>query len=164
MTLADIRDLFAFNAWANDRVIVAVDALTPEQRHRNLGSSFPTILATAAHITGAEWVWLERWHGRSPTAMPDWAVTPEWPHVKALFAELEAERAAFLSTLSEADLTRSIAFTLFNGSKDAQPLQIQFQHVVSHGTYHRGQIAGMFRQVGARSNSTDLIRWARESV
>jgi uncharacterized damage-inducible protein DinB len=164
MTLADVRDLFAFNAWANDRVIAAVDALSPEQRERDLGSSFSTILATAAHIAGAEWVWLERWHGRGPTGMPDWALTPEWPRVKALFADLEAARAAFLSTLTEADLARPVAFTLFNGTEDARSLQIQFQHVVNHGTYHRGQIAGMFRQVGARSNSTDFIRWARENV
>jgi uncharacterized damage-inducible protein DinB len=164
MTLAEIRDLFAFNAWANDRMIAGVDALSPEQRDRDLGSSFPTILATAAHIAGAEWVWLERWDGRSPTALPGWAVTPEWTRVRALFAELEAARAAFLSTLTEADLTRPVEFTLFNGTKDARPLQIQFQHVVNHGSYHRGQIAGMFRQVGARPPGTDLIRWARENV
>jgi uncharacterized damage-inducible protein DinB len=54
-----------------------------------------------------------------------------------------------------------MAFTLFSGAADTQPLGVLFQHVVNHGTYHRGQIAGMLRQIGAAPASTDLIAWAR---
>src|SRR5690349_2891231 len=143
MTLADVRDLFAYNKWANDRMIAAVDVLSSEQRTQALGSSFTSILATVAHIAGAEWVWLERWRGASPSAMPEWAATTEWDPIKTRFADLEAERTAFLTTLADADLPRPLTFTLFNGSSDTQPLQVQFQHLVNHGTYHRGQVAGM---------------------
>lgn len=31
------------------------------------------------------------------------------------------------------------------------------RHVVNHSTYHRGQIATMLRQLGAKAASTDLI-------
>jgi len=39
-----------------------------------------------------------------------------------------------------------------------------FQHVINHGTYHRGQVTMMLRQLGARPTSTDLIQfyWMRE--
>ena len=33
------------------------------------------------------------------------------------------------------------------------------QHVVNHGTYHRGQITTMLRQLGATPVSTDLSRF-----
>ena len=37
------------------------------------------------------------------------------------------------------------------------------QHVVNHGTYHRGQITTMLRQQGvAPPKSTDLITFYRE--
>jgi uncharacterized damage-inducible protein DinB len=37
------------------------------------------------------------------------------------------------------------------------------QHVVNHGTYHRGQVTTMLRQLGAAPpKSTDLIAFYRE--
>ena len=36
------------------------------------------------------------------------------------------------------------------------------QHLVNHGTYHRGQVATMLRQLGAKPIGTDLIIFYRE--
>jgi uncharacterized damage-inducible protein DinB len=36
------------------------------------------------------------------------------------------------------------------------------QHVVNHGTYHRGQITTMLRQLGAQPILTDLMHFYRE--
>jgi len=36
------------------------------------------------------------------------------------------------------------------------------QHVVNHGTYHRGQVIAMLRQLGAKGVATDLIAFYRE--
>jgi uncharacterized damage-inducible protein DinB len=36
------------------------------------------------------------------------------------------------------------------------------QHVANHGSYHRGQIATLLRQLGAKPAATDLIRFYRE--
>ena len=70
MTPEEIRTLFAYDAWANGRTLDACAALTPEQFTRDLGSSFRSVRDTLAHILGAQWIWLERFHGRSPTALP----------------------------------------------------------------------------------------------
>lgn len=163
MTRADALQLFAYNEWANDRMLASLEPLASDQFARDLGSSFGSVGETAAHIAAAEWVWLSRWKGTSPRSMPDWAQRPPFIELKAKFAELENERSAYLAGLSDADLRQSLAFTLFNGTADAQPLGVQFQHLVNHGTYHRGQIAAMLRQLGAKPASTDLIRWMRES-
>lgn len=32
-------------------------------------------------------------------------------------------------------------------------------HVANHGTYHRGQIATLLRQLGRKAASTDYLRW-----
>jgi uncharacterized damage-inducible protein DinB len=43
------------------------------------------------------------------------------------------------------------------------PFSQTFQHLVNHGTYHRGQVVTMLRQLGAGTPpSTDLIAFYRE--
>lgn len=161
MTLDDVLQLFAYNKWANDCMLGSLQPLTAEQFTRGLGMSFPSLSATAGHIAGAEWIWLSRWKGTSPSAMPAWATAPSLADLTARFAALEVERADYLGGLSDADVMRPLTYTLLSGVSDTQPLSVQFQHVINHGTYHRGQIAGMLRQLGAIPASTDLIRWVR---
>jgi uncharacterized damage-inducible protein DinB len=36
------------------------------------------------------------------------------------------------------------------------------QHLVNHGTYHRGQVTTMLRQLGAQAVLTDLMHFYRE--
>jgi uncharacterized damage-inducible protein DinB len=162
MTHGDVLELFAYNRWANERTLGSLTPLTDEQLSRPLGGSFPTILATAAHIAAAEWIWLSRWTGFSPDAMPEWAERPSLEPLRLKFVEIETSRSTFVNSLGEEDVARPLSFTLLNGSSDTQTLAILFQHVVNHGSYHRGQIASMLRQVGATAQATDLIRWARD--
>jgi uncharacterized damage-inducible protein DinB len=63
MSPEEMRVLFDFNAWANHRALDAAAALSPEQFTRPQGSSFASLRNTLAHISGAEWVWLERFGG-----------------------------------------------------------------------------------------------------
>ena len=93
--------------------------------------------------------------------MPAWATAPSLADLTARFAALEVERADYLGGLSDADVMCPLTYTLLSGVSDTQPLSVQFQHVINHGTYHRGQIAGMLRQLGAIPASSDLIRWVR---
>ena len=50
------------------------------------------------------------------------------------------------------------------GAPQAQPLWQMLQHLVNHCTYHRGQIATMLRQLGAKTLGTDLILYYREQA
>jgi uncharacterized damage-inducible protein DinB len=164
MTRAEILNHFAYNKWANDRTIDAVATLSTEQVMRPMGSSFSSIRDTAAHIASAEWVWLRRWTGHSPSSHPDWARQGShgsMDEIAAKCREIEAERAAWFATLTDKDLGRRVAFRLLNGTEDAQPLSAQLMHVVNHSSYHRGQIAGLMRQVGGTPVSTDLIAYQR---
>ena len=71
MTPEDIRQLYDYNAWANRRSLDAAAALSTEQFTKPLGSSFSSVRDTLAHIWGCEWLWLERFQGRSPASLPD---------------------------------------------------------------------------------------------
>jgi uncharacterized damage-inducible protein DinB len=158
----DFRLLYDFNAWANQRTLDVCAALTPEQFTRDLASSFGSVRDTLAHIYGAQWIWLERWHGRIPTGLPSPADFPDFETVQRRFAEIDRNLVDYAASLTMDDIQRVIDFKTLAGLPISQPLWQMLQHVANHSTYHRGQVTTMLRQLGAKAASTDLIYFYRE--
>ena len=162
MTTEEARELFGFGSWATARMFSAAEALPPEELDAPAVSSFPSLRATLAHIVGAEWIWLRRWLGESPASAPVWAGEPTLSELKSQLAAVEAERGAFLSQLTDADLRGVVAYRGADGAGFSHPLGQLMRHVVNHSTYHRGQLAAQLRQLGHTPPSTDFTRYLRE--
>ena len=162
MKPAEMRDLFAFNAWANHRVLTAVEALTSQEFTKPLGSSFSSVRDTLAHICGVEWVWLERMEGRSPAAIPEAQECPDVASLQARWAGIEKHWLEYVSRLDQAELDEEVDYKTLSFGASRDPRWQMMQHVVNHGTYHRGQVIAMLRQLGAKGASTDLISFYRE--
>jgi uncharacterized damage-inducible protein DinB len=65
--------------------------------------------------------------------------------------------------LGEAGVARPIEYRTTDGKSQAQPFWQMLQHVVNHGSYHRGQVTTMLRQLGAAPpKAMDLIAFYRE--
>lgn len=162
MDLQTLRRLYEFNAWADRRTLESCAVLTPEQFTQDMKSSFHSVRDTLVHIFGAEWIWLERWQGRSPTAFP-WAPNfPDHTGVRARWMEVERDLQRFVEGLTQEDLDKSLQVRTMAGGIYTQPLWEMMQHVVNHGSYHRGQLATMLRQLGAKPAAEDLILFYRE--
>ena len=163
MTKDDIRLLFEYDRWANNRVLRAVSVLTPEQFTRDLGGSFRSVRDTLVHLIGGEWGWLQYWkepyHGSdflkhlwarhdvlfNPNAFPNlYAVQRKW-------GEVETEQAEFVSRVTNESLERLLPIRTTQVR-----LAHLMQHLVNHSTYHRGQVATMLRQVGTEPLQTDF--------
>jgi uncharacterized damage-inducible protein DinB len=157
-----LRFLFQFNQWADRRMLDACGALSSEQFTRNLGSSFSSVRDTAAHLYGAEYVWNERIHGRSPTALVSGAGFPDLASVREKLEEMDAYYIDYVSKLSQQDLDRVIRYKGFTGEEFSNPLWQSLHQLTNHASYHRGQITTMLRQLGAKAVSTDLIGYYRE--
>lgn len=157
MNLSEARFLLAYNRWANAQLLDAAARLSPDEFTRDLRSSFPSVGDTLVHILSAEWLWLERWGGNSPEAMPDLGPLETVAAFRARWREVEAGQRAFLEQLGQADLARVVAYTNFRSEAWRYPLGQMLQHTVNHSTYHRGQVVTLFRQLGAAPNPTDLL-------
>ena len=157
---AELQELYAFNRWANEQILAAAARLSNDQLMRDLGSSFPSVLATLAHVAQSDWIWLQRWRGVSPTAPPTWDVAT-LPALRAHWASVQDERDTFVASLHDAALDRPIDYRNLAGVASTNPLWQLLRHVVNHSTYHRGQVTTMLRQLGAATVSTDLVRWYR---
>jgi len=162
MTPEDVRALFDYNAWANNRSLEAAAQLSQEQFMKPMGSSFSSVRDTLVHICGGEWIWHERFQGRSPSAIP---ALSEIQSLAALRAHWEPQGKALLDYvhgITQAELDRVFEYKTLNFGVYTNPLWQSLQHLANHGTYHRGQIATMLRQHGAKPILTDLMHFYRE--
>jgi uncharacterized damage-inducible protein DinB len=158
MNTGEIRTLYAFNRWANRRLLEAVAALTHEELTRDMATSYTSVLGTLLHIFWAEWLWLERWLGRSPRQgdLPV-ADLQDAASVGARWRLLEVEQQRFIDALIDDALPRRIAYQNFAGETWEYTLAHMMQHVVNHSSYHRGQVVTLLRQLGRKPPMTDLL-------
>jgi uncharacterized damage-inducible protein DinB len=162
MKPSEMRDLFAFNAWANQRILGATAGLSAEQFTKELGSSFSSVRDTLVHVWAVEWVWLERLNGRSPATFPNAKDFPDLASLRPRWVEVEKNWLEYVSRLNENELEEEVGYqTMSFGPARNLRWQIM-QHVVNHGSYHRGQVTTMLRQLGAKGVGTDLILFYRE--
>jgi uncharacterized damage-inducible protein DinB len=159
-----LQFLYKYNSWANQRTLNACSALTNEQFTRELGSSFGSVRDTLAHIYGAEWVWNERIEGRSPSGLPSGSAFPDLASVGAKLEEMDRHYVDYVSKLTQQDLEKVLSFKTTAGKEFANPLWQCLHHLTNHGTYHRGQITTLLRQLGAKPVSTDMIGLYREQA
>jgi len=162
MSPQEIQLLFDYNSWANHRTLGAAEKLTPEQFTQPMGSSFTSVRETLAHIYGAEWIWLERFQGRSPSALPDVTQFSDVASLREPWLEHEERLLIFVRALTQSDLDRVMEYKTLRFGVYQNPLWQSMQHVVNHGTYHRGQVTTMLRQLGAQPILTDLMHFYRE--
>lgn len=161
MNLEYLRVLLDYHYWARDRVLAAVFALTSEQYERDLGNSFPSVRDTMNHLYVAEWVWLSRWQGNSPTAFPG-DKPKDLATLQGVWFEHERKLRAFMEGQTASDVAREYDYTLLNGKSGRSKFWEMFVHVINHATYHRGQVTTMLRQLGAKPpESTDMIDYFR---
>lgn len=162
MTPDEMRLLYEYNSWANHRLLDACAALSAEQFTRDLRSSFPSVRDTLAHILGAEWIWYERFQGRLPTVLPVAAQFPTLDALRVHWGKVEEDLLRFVNRQTAEDLARAHDFPNLKGERQALPLWQALQHVVNHGSYHRGQVTAFLRQLEAKGVALDLIRFYRE--
>jgi uncharacterized damage-inducible protein DinB len=163
MTIDDLRMLLDYHYWARDRVLDAVQALTQAQYTKDMGSSFKSVRDTAAHILGAEIGWYKRWHKEPVTALSAAEHFPDVPVLRRAWTEHESRMRAFVESLGDAGSNRTFEYRLVSGAEGKVTYGQSLQHVVNHGSYHRGQVVTMLRQLGAQPpESMDMVRFYRE--
>jgi uncharacterized damage-inducible protein DinB len=164
MTRQDALTLVDYHYWARDRMIEAIEALTPEQYAKDLGSSFKSVRDTVVHTYGAEWNWYERWVGHSPTAFPDVTMFPDVAALRTAWKTQERNVRLLVDALASAnELDRVFKYRTFDGQETESVFSHMLQHVVNHATFHRGQVTTLLRQLGAPApKPQDLIRFYRE--
>ena len=150
MNTQNARTLFAYNRWANRRLLAVASFLPREDFGRDLHASFGSVRGTLLHILWGERRWLHFWQDGS--FIPD-AVPEDFPDPAALDASwvsLEQEQLLFV-----AGLTDELLAAPRRVRDNEYPFGELVQHLLNHSTYHRGQVALLLRQLGQSPPATD---------
>jgi len=143
-----------YSYWASDRILDASRPLPEDELARDLGNSFGGVLGTLVHIFQADRIWLSRVSGSPrPTLADD---EEKWALDSLQNAWLNVHLGWIDWAGSLDDVEKILEYTNLAGKRMKLPLWQLVFHVVNHGTYHRGQITTMLRQLGASPVSTDL--------
>ncbi|HEY0406897.1 MAG TPA: DinB family protein [Pyrinomonadaceae bacterium] len=147
-----ILKLFAFDEWANARILAALkSAATRNEKAQTL----------LAHVLISEKIWLLRLKGED-TSKVDKSPELSIDECESLAREVRRAYVDYLSSLSESDLDSKLTYRNFAGAEYHTPVRDILLHVAQHGTYHRGQIATAVRGAGATPVNTDFITFVRE--
>lgn len=159
--MSDATDLYRYHVWANDKVLQHLGNLPEDILRKELQSVFPTIGDTLAHMYVVDNVWLSAMSGDIETIyslLPDWQAEVQ----DALLSTFQASFAQ-VSNRFESFFTRQPNLEAISDYKHPKygTLRARYsdilQHVVNHGTYHRGNITAMLRQLGYAGASTDYV-------
>ena len=156
-TLDLIRGLYDYHWWANHRLWDVATTLG-DGVERDVGSqfSFPTLKAMFAHIYGADWIWLERWQGKTPTKLPGGADFPTWKALRGRWDAFEGEQRGFIGSLRAEDVDRVLTYRNTQGTEFHVALWRLLQHVANHATHHRSEVATMLTMLSGSPPDTGI--------
>lgn len=157
ISLSALDELFAHNYWARDRQLQACAALPGEQFLRPLGNSFPSVRDTLVHLLAVEWLWLERWRGRSPRVLLVPEEFPALANVSERWHMVEKEMKEYLASLPEEALELPMTCIGTRGNTWTYALWRMMLHFLEHQTYHRGQVTALLRQLGVPPPKVDFL-------
>jgi uncharacterized damage-inducible protein DinB len=165
----DVVALFAFDRWANAKVLDACRKLTAEQYVAEPVPGWASVRSTIDHIAVVTDL-----HVRTLshlTGDPDGSISADLATVddaarllerayrrfEELRLTLTPEWLSTMLTLRGSDpRIGDYAFTL--------PRWAMLRHIVMHSTYHRGQVASKLKRFGIEQPNTDFFFWAIEQV
>ena len=154
MLRAHLVEGHRYSAWANSRHAAALDGA-------ELQGALPGgALRLFSHIARAEAIWIGRVTGTADAQMDVWKTDPLAEAAERSTRAIAAW-TSHLAACPEDALLAPVAYHNSRGEPFATPLAEISSHVVSHGAYHRGQIAALLRAAGLAPPSTDRIVYAR---
>jgi uncharacterized damage-inducible protein DinB len=149
----DIRDLFAYDRWATERLLAVLPGIDEETWSATNVVDERGLGGILVHHLGAYQRW---WHGLAEHPGEYLPEREPLPRSETLIATWRAEwpaAEAWVETLDDAWLARDDEGVRFDR---------MLQHVVNHGTQHRSEAAALVTQAGRSPGDLDMIVWLEE--
>jgi uncharacterized damage-inducible protein DinB len=151
---------YDFNVWANEQFFKRLKELPKDVYHQEVHSVFSSISSVLAHVYLSDLGWIEVFSGKSMNhalmiadQLKEQTESKGLEEMETMFFDLSERYKSFLNHKENIDKSLEI----LNPTGDLMKTNVSelVPHVVNHGTYHRGNMTAMFRQMGYASVSTD---------
>jgi uncharacterized damage-inducible protein DinB len=159
----DIDALFAYDRWANGKVLDACRKLTAEQFVAEPVPGWSSVRSTIYHIAVATEFNLRSLGGTTDDPIPSEAELATVDDV-AQFLERAYQRFEALRPTLTPERLNSLLTLHAIGRSFTLPRWAILRHIVNHSTYHRGQVASKLKRFGIEQSITDFFWWMIEQV
>ena len=158
----DVVALFAYDRWANRKVLDACRELTAGQYVAEPAPGWSSVRSTVYHIA-----LVTEWHLRTLAGDPDDSIPTEADLATVDDAARLLERAYRRFEELRPALTPewlNTPLTLRRAGNATFPPWAMLRHIVNHSTYHRGQVASKLKRHGVEPPLTDFFFWVIEQI
>jgi uncharacterized damage-inducible protein DinB len=159
----DVVALFAYDRWANTKVLDACRKLTAEQYVAEPVPGWSSVRSTIYHIALAT-----EWNLRTLAGDPDISVPTEADLVTvddaAQLLESAYRRFEEVRPMLNPERLNNVLVLRAVGRTFTLPPWAILRHIVNHSSYHRGQVASKLKQFGIELPITDFFFWVIEQV
>lgn len=159
-----IQTLYRYNQWANARILDAPAKLSPEQFLAPSEQPHRYLRGVLVHTLFAEWIWRERWNGKSPATRLKPEDFPNYETLRTRWLQEESELIKFVENITEEKLNSPFQYTSTEGVKYENLLWESMAHVVNHGMQHRSEAAAILTELGFSPGDLDLILFTRKKL
>lgn len=152
----------AYNYWGNQEMAKCILKLSPEKQQQEVNSSFKSLHTTIIHMWDAEAIWWQRMKLKENIIIPSLSFHPTVQEATDGLLQQSQDWAEWTKQATEPQLEH--VFSYRNTKKEAfkQPTWQVMLQVFNHGSYHRGQLVTMLRQLGEENiPQTDYIFYSR---
>jgi uncharacterized damage-inducible protein DinB len=158
-----LQSYAAFNAWANQTITDAILEMDEHLHQQIVKSSFPNLYATVLHMWDAESIWWQRMEGHTQMLIPSKEFNPNMKEAVNGLLNQSREWSSWMNGVTEEQLLRNFDYRNMKGESFTSGVWQVVHHLFNHGTYHRGQLVTMMRELGVTQiPATDFIHWYRK--
>lgn len=159
-----LKQYAAYNIWASQKIMEIILSLSEEKQLAELPSSYSSLYKTVLHIWDAESVWWQRLKLQERLLAPSETFKGNMQELVSSLQQQSKLWEEWISNASELSIEHVFQYQTLAREQFKQPTWQMLLHVFNHGTYHRGQLINMLRQLGVEKlPATDFILWSRGS-
>ncbi len=155
-----VLEMYNYHAWANGVIIDRLNELPEHVYHKEIQSGFSSVSKVLSHIYLTDYAWFDIISGismdeamASSSELKEEVEKKSIEEMKKTFIDLYERNKALLSTVDMEKVM--VVNNPYAGSLETT-ISESVLHVVTHGSYHRGNIATMLRQMGHTSVMQDF--------
>jgi uncharacterized damage-inducible protein DinB len=153
--------MYNYHVWANGVIIDRLRELPQDIYHKDIQSGFSSVSKVLSHIYLTDYTWFDIISGKSmneamatTNQLREQMEMKSIEEMKEIFLDLSERYKALLD--SQKDIEKLIVVDNPYAGLLETSISETVLHVVTHGSYHRGNIATMLRQVGHTSVMQDF--------
>lgn len=153
-----MKKQYDYHVWANEMMLRHIETLPEDLFLKTTDLGFSAIAEVFGHLAAAEDVWLARLNGETPpplTPKPFQSVE----ETRRYMDEQQERSREYISNVN--DWETVINYRNTKGQAFSNTIIEIMQHMINHGTYHRGNVTTMLRYHGYPGTTTDYIAFVR---